>query len=157
MRRAIGNLFIGGEIKKNIAINLKKNERQKNKCPANPIRILIVEDEAITRETFADILKDYGFRVETAKSGRQAIEKTKKEFFDVAIIDIILGEISGVDTLKIIKSIHPLTICIMMTAYCIENALQESLKAGALTCFYKPFDVGEVIRLIKKTCDEGVH
>lgn len=157
MRTVIGNLFIGGEIKKNKAINLKKNERQKNERSANPIKILIVEDEAITRETFADILKHYGFRVETAKSGRQAIEKVKKEFFNIAIIDIVLGEINGVDTLKMVKSINSLTVCIMMTAYCVEGVFEESLKAGALTCIYKPFNIDKIISLIKKSCNRGVH
>ena len=130
---------------------LKKNHTEKS------IRILIVEDETTTRETFAAILKDHGYKVDTAKDGYEAIERVEKKSFDIALIDIILGEFNGVETLKVLKEINPHIICIMMTAYTVEDIVEEALKEGARTCIYKPFEVDEMVGLIEIICDRKVH
>ncbi|MCK4519340.1 MAG: response regulator, partial [Candidatus Omnitrophica bacterium] len=130
---------------------------QKDKCPLKPIKILIIEDELTTRETFAAILKDCNYKVETAENGRQAIEKTGKEFINVAFIDIVLGEVNGVDTLRMIKAVSPQTVCIMMTAYSVEDMINTALEVGAAACIFKPFDVDETIDLIKKVCGKAIH
>ncbi|MCK5306007.1 MAG: response regulator [Candidatus Omnitrophica bacterium] len=153
----IQNIFFRSKIIKKKTVSPANAKGEKDKCPLKPIKILIIEDELTTRETFAAILKDCDYKVETAESGRQAVEKTGKEFFHVAFIDIILGEVNGVDTLRMIKAMSPQTVCIMMTAYSVEDMINTALEAGAATCIFKPFDVDKTIELIKKVCDKTIH
>jgi len=114
-------------------------------------KILVVEDESVTREILADILTDEGYTVSTAENGYEAIKKVENgERFDLCILDIKLPEINGVETLKAIKKIDPKIVAIMMTAYSVEDLIKEALKLGAYTCIHKPFDTNEVLEVIKK-------
>ena len=135
----------------------KAKTMQKREHARKSARILIVEDEATTRETFAAILQDCGYKVDTAKEGFEAIEKVRKKPFDIAIIDIVLGELNGVETFEVIRQVNPHIVCIMMTAYSVADMVKEALKKGAYTCIYKPFDIDKTINLIKKICNEKFH
>ena len=151
------NIFTRSRIIKKKPVSLTGTDGQKDKYLSKPVKILIIDDEITTRETFAAILKDCDYKVETAEDGRQAVEKAGKEFFRVAFIDIVLGEVNGVDTLRMIKAISPHTVCIMMTAYSVEDMINTALEAGAAACIFKPFDMDETIELIKKVCDKRFH
>ena len=124
----------------------------KEKHAGKPVRILIVEDEITSRETLSSILRDRGYEVVAVGSGLEAVEKTKKAPFDIALIDIILGEFNGVETFKKLKKINPSVVAIMMTAYTIGNLVGEALENGAHSCIYKPFDIGRIIGLIDGIC-----
>ncbi len=118
-------------------------------------KILVVEDGFATREILADILTEEGYTVATAETGSAAIKKVEKgELFDLLILDIKLPDINGVEVLKAIKKINPQIVAIMMTAYSVENLIKEALELGASTCIYKPFDIEQVLDLIKKIIDE---
>ncbi|MCK4851999.1 MAG: response regulator [Candidatus Omnitrophica bacterium] len=114
------------------------------------VRVLIVEDEANTRETFAAILKEHGYEVETAGDGHEAIKMARKKSFNIAFIDIVLNGLNGVETFEKIKKINPEIVTIMMTAYSVNDLINEALKKGAYTCIYKPLDIDKVISLIKE-------
>lgn len=129
----------------------------KRKHIQKPVRILIVEDEITSREALASILRDCNYEVDTAVDGDDAIEKAKKTSFDIAIIDVVLGELNGVETFKIIKKINPHVVTIMMTAYLVDDLVKDALGNGAHSCIYKPFDIEEVVNLIKKICNQKLH
>ena len=120
-------------------------------------RILIIDDEATARETFAAILRDHGYKVETAKDGCKAIEKAKKKLYDIALIDIVLDEIDGVATFEALKKVNSHLVAIMMTAYSVEDMVKAALERGAYTCIYKPFDIDGILNLIEKICDTKLH
>ena len=113
------------------------------------VRILVVEDEANTRETFACILKEHDFEVETAEDGTEAIKKVRERSFNIAFIDIILNGLNGVETFEKIKEINPEIVAIMMTAYSVDDLVKQALEKGAHTCIYKPLDIDKVIDLIR--------
>ena len=112
--------------------------------------MLIVDDNSELCETLADILGMAGFYVESAEGGKEGIEMVKERFFNVVLMDIKLPGMNGVDAFKAIKKISPKTRAIMMTAYAVEELIEEALNACAFTVLYKPFDMDKVLDLIKR-------
>jgi DNA-binding NtrC family response regulator len=112
-------------------------------------RIIIVDDDEGIRETLAAILQEEGYQVDTAESGKEAIEKTNAKFYDLALIDIRLPDVEGIDLLKEIKETVPKIRKIIITGYpTLQNAI-EAVNSGADAYVLKPFDMAKVLRIIK--------
>ena len=112
--------------------------------------ILVVDDQVGMLETFTDILIDKGYRVSTAEDGYTAIDKVRKESFDVIFMDIKMPGINGVQTFREIKKINPKSAVIMMTAYSVEDLVKEAIEEGAYTVIYKPFDMDRIVETIER-------
>lgn len=119
-------------------------------------RVLVVDDQIGMLETFTDILEDKGFNVVTADDGFIAIERAKEQSFDLIFMDIKMPGINGVQTYREIKKINPKIAVIMMTAYSVEDLVEEAIEEGAYTVVYKPFDMDKVIRTIEKVLDTAL-
>jgi DNA-binding NtrC family response regulator len=124
-------------------------------------KILVVDDEEGMRQTLGDILIEEGYQVSLAKDGYQAIEKvkeanTKKENFQLVLLDIRLPGIDGVETFKEIKRINPRTDVIMMTAFTVGELVEEAIREGAFAVVYKPFDLNFILSHIEKAMKEVV-
>ena len=109
--------------------------------------ILLVDDEKSNRTTLAAFLKKEGYRVEDAASGSEAIEKFKEHFFDLVITDLKMKPVNGLDVLKQIKEINPMTEVVMLTGYGTVESGVEAMKLGAYDYIQKPPDLDE-FRLI---------
>ena len=96
------------------------------------------------------ILEDKGYAVATAQSGSEAIAKVKETPFDIIFMDIKMPDMDGVETYNRIKKIRPEAVVVMMTAYAVEDLIQEALKKGANGVMYKPLDIKKVVALIEK-------
>lgn len=120
------------------------------------VNILVVDDQIGMLETFTDILEDSGFNVATAEDGFTAIRKAKEQPFDLIFMDIRMPGINGVQTFREIKRINPQIAVIMMTAYSVEDLIQEAIDEGVYTVIYKPFDMAKVIQTIERVLDQGV-
>lgn len=120
------------------------------------VNILVVDDQIGMLETFTDILEDSGFNVATAEDGFTAIRKAKEQPFDLIFMDIRMPGINGVQTFREIKRINPQIAVIMMTAYSVEDLIQEAIDEGVYTVIYKPFDMAKVIQTIESVLDQGV-
>ena len=117
--------------------------------------ILIVDDNINLAKTMSYILKRKGYTVATAKDGKEAIEKIKENFFDIVFMDIKMPLMNGVEAFKKIKKIKPETTVIMMTAYAVEDLVQEALKEGAYGIIYKPLDIDIMVNLIRRVRGDG--
>ncbi|MBW2306806.1 MAG: response regulator [Deltaproteobacteria bacterium] len=115
-------------------------------------QILIVDDDPGMTETLADILCDKGYGVNVAGDGYKAIEKGKEGRYDVALMDIKMPGLNGVETFEKFKQISPLTSVIMMTAYSVGELVKEALMKGAYDVIYKPLDIEKLITMIKAIC-----
>ncbi len=111
--------------------------------------ILIVDDNVSLCKTLTYILMRKGHTVTTAKDGLEAIEKVKESPFDIIFMDIKMPLMNGVETYKRIKKIRPTLVVIMMTAYSVDELIQEALKEGAYGILYKPFNIEKVLTIIK--------
>lgn len=113
-------------------------------------RILIVDDSVNLCRTMALILDRKGYSVTTANDGAEAIKKVEQSPFDMVFLDLKMPVMDGVETYKRIKRIRPDTIAVMMTAYAVEELIQDALQEGAFTVIYKPLDLEKVIPLIEE-------
>lgn len=113
-------------------------------------RILVVDDNMSLCKTLSFILRRKGYAASIANNGSEAITKIKKRPFDIIFMDIRMPFMNGVETYKKIKEIRPKAIVIMMTAYAVEDLVQDALKEGVYDIIYKPLDMEKVVSLIEK-------
>jgi CheY-like chemotaxis protein len=118
------------------------------------MNILVVDDEPIMRNLFVDILQDEGYKVTTVCDGKEAQDKIKEEFFDIAFVDVHMPVMNGVKTLYAIREISPKT-AIVMTDSMPGYILEEIKEQGAVTCIHKPFDIKEIRSIIIKIRERG--
>lgn len=112
--------------------------------------VLIVDDEKLIRLLLSRALKKEGISVVDAGCGIEALEKIRKREFDLVILDLRLGDISGIDILKDLKKRSPQTKVIVVTAYGSEE-IQKELEEHGVNGFYeKPFDTIDMIEGIKR-------
>ncbi len=112
--------------------------------------ILIVDDNVGLAETLSFILKKKGYRAGIAKDGNEAVKKVKDKFFDIIFVDIKMPLMNGVEAYKEIKQISPVSIVFMMTAYGVDELVQEALEEGAHSILYKPMDIEKTLTLIEE-------
>lgn len=110
--------------------------------------ILIVDDNINLTKTMAFILKRKGFTVTTAKDGLEAVDKVKEQSFKLIFMDIKMAHLNGVEAYKKIKKIKPEIVVMMMTAYAVEDLVQEAIQEGARGIIYKPLDLDNVVSLV---------
>jgi len=117
-------------------------------------RILVVDDQESQREMLAGHLRNRGYAVTTADSGERALEICQRNFFEVALLDLKMPGLSGLDLLNRLKEINPDTASIIITAYgSIESAV-EALKSGAFDYITKPINnLEELDLLIEKALE----
>lgn len=112
--------------------------------------ILIVDDDEIIRRTLAMILEEKGYSVDTAKTGEEAIQKSRTNFYNLALIDIRLPDMSGTRLLTEMKDTLPRMVKIIMTGYpTLENAI-EAVNRGADGYVIKPVNIDELLKKIEE-------
>ena len=120
-------------------------------------RIIIIDDNAQDCETISDILKqekDRVYEVDIAQSGRAALAKFKENFYDVALLDIKLPDINGLEILKEIKVYSPKTEALMITAYSLLEDAVKALNLGAFSYLAKPINMGELLVKIDRALEK---
>ena len=114
------------------------------------IKILIVDDELIMRESLAGWLERDGHAVQTAASGEEAMEKLTQTHFDIFLVDIKMEGMNGLEVLRRVKESDPDAEVVMITAYGSIPSAIEAMKDGAYDYMLKPFDPNELGVLIEK-------
>jgi DNA-binding NtrC family response regulator len=113
-------------------------------------RILIIDDEESIRKSLAGVLQEKGYVVDTAENGKEAAEKSKTSLYNLALIDIRLPDMDGVQLLTAIKETIPKTVKIIITGYpSLENAI-EAVNKGADAYITKPFDMNKLLDIIEE-------
>jgi two-component system response regulator AtoC len=115
--------------------------------------ILVVDDDTEVRETLSSVLLDEGYVVEAVKSGKEAIRASETAYFDVALIDMELPDMKGIEILRRLKEKHPGMVQIIITGFpSLENAV-KAVNEGAHGYVLKPFNIGELLKIIRKRLD----
>jgi DNA-binding NtrC family response regulator len=113
-------------------------------------RILVVDDDETIRTTMKAILQDEGYIVDLAATGKEAIQKTTENNYNVALLDIRLPDMEGVELLKLLKDGIPRTRKIMVTGYpSMQNAI-SALNKNADSYLLKPVDVEKLLATVKQ-------
>jgi len=114
--------------------------------------ILIVDDDADICQTLTRALESQGHQVLTAGSGEEAILIAQEKACQIAIIDMKLPNIDGLETFLRLKEINPGIFTIMITGFRneVKDVLDKARAASAITCLYKPFDPSEAADLVRQ-------
>ena len=113
-------------------------------------RILIVDDEASLREFLEIFLKKEGYNIQTAKNGKEALERIQKRHFDMVISDLKMPEMSGIELLKAAQLEKRDLLFIMITAFATTETAVEAMKLGAYDYISKPFKLDEIRLIVKQ-------
>jgi general secretion pathway protein E len=112
--------------------------------------ILIVDDDADMRETLSDILEDKGYNVVIARDGSRAVAEAGMRHFDLALIDIMMPGMNGIETLREIKRANSGITTMIMTGHsALEGMVSDALKAGVDGVLYKPFEIDAIVQMIE--------
>jgi len=113
-------------------------------------RILVVDDDETIRKTIRAILEDEGYRVDLAASGKEAIQKSEKIAYNIALLDIRLPDMEGVELLELLKDNVPRTRKVMVTGYpSMQNAI-AALNKKADAYIVKPIDVEQLLNTVQE-------
>ena len=111
-------------------------------------RVLLIDDEADVQYSFRRIFDSPEIEVSTATSGEEGIDVVPRVKPDLVIMDIRMGGISGLETLRRLRDSYPKLLVIMMTAYGTTQTAIEAMKLGAYDYLLKPFDVPRLKEIV---------
>jgi DNA-binding NtrC family response regulator len=112
-------------------------------------RILIVDDDENIRKVLTTIFEDEGYIVESVSTAKKAIEVSKRKFYNLALIDIRLPDMEGIELLTKMQDTKPKMRKLIITGYpTLKNAM-EAVNKGADAYIVKPFEMEKVLATIK--------
>jgi DNA-binding NtrC family response regulator len=119
----------------------------------SPASVLVVDDDLDACQNLADILGDLGYRVATADNGSAALNLVRKTRFDLALLDLKMPGMNGLELYREIKHLRPELVAIIISAYAGVETAREATEAGAWKVLAKPVDLSRLLPLL----DEAVQ
>jgi len=113
-------------------------------------KIIVVDDELLLRDVMYDYLSSQGYDVLLAADADKALELVEAEVPHIALIDIKLPKLSGIELTRLIKQNYPDMFIIIMTGYPSLDTAATAMKNGASEYIIKPFRLDELNKIIKK-------
>jgi CheY-like chemotaxis protein len=121
---------------------------------SRPLRLLIVDDEVDTCENLSDILTDMGYVVDLAHDGAAALKLVERNGYDVALLDLRMPGMDGLELYRCIRQIAASTIAIVVTAYARSETAKSVLDAGAWRIVSKPVDLVALLDLLAEAANQ---
>ncbi|MBV8078238.1 MAG: response regulator [Planctomycetaceae bacterium] len=119
-----------------------------------PYSILITDDDPATRETLRDIFEPVGFRTLLAESGEEAIDIVKDQDVHLALMDMHLPRLSGLETMTLVRQIKGLLPMILISAEQDDNLLRQALPAHAFCVLAKPVSKNVIIYVVTEALEK---
>ena len=116
--------------------------------------VLIVDDDESICRSLRLIFEKKGYETETAGTGREAIEKARRGFFNLALLDIKLPDVEGIELLAPLKEMHPDIALIIITGYASLETAVRVLNEGALAYITKPLNMDEVLATVREALEK---
>ncbi len=114
------------------------------------VNILIVDDEEIVRESLANWLEEDGYEVKVAENADRALERLPEKDWNLAMVDLKMPGMDGIELMDEIRKVKPETIVIIMTAYATVDTAVQAMKKGAYDYIVKPFNPEDLSMTIRK-------
>lgn len=119
------------------------------------VSLLLVDDEVGFVEVLSKRITRRGMTVTAASSGEEAIQTLRRRDFDVAVLDLKMEDMDGIEVLKIFKKMAPAMPVIMLTGHGSESSAREGIKFGAYDYLTKPYELEDLIQKIKQAIRQG--
>lgn len=130
---------------------VKKNQTDSEKSGnPEPIRLLLVDDEKGFANVISKRLRKRNIDVATTYSGSEAIKVLREKEFDVAVLDLKMEDMDGIEVLKIFKTMAPNLSVVMLTGHGSEQAARDGIAFGAIDYLTKPCNFGELVDKIRE-------
>jgi len=114
-------------------------------------QILVVDDEEVMCESLAAWLREDGYVVDTASSGRDAVEKARLRDYAIYFVDLKMpGGMDGIETMMQVRNLHPEASIIIITAYATVDTAIQAMKEGAQEYIVKPCHPQEISMLVSR-------
>jgi signal transduction histidine kinase len=117
--------------------------------------ILLIEDEARLRNNLQILLQSEGYRVTTAPSGVEGLQRVREAPFDLVITDLVMPELDGFQVMEYLKEHCPDTVVVAITGYASTESAIEALRRGAYDYLTKPFDFDLMRLVIERAMDKA--
>lgn len=114
------------------------------------MRILVIEDDEMILRTLEFRLEKDGYDISVARDGNEAMEKLKKDDYNLVITDLLMPYVSGLEILSHIKTNSPEMPVVILSGADEENTVMEAFNLGADDFIAKPFSPGELSLRIKR-------
>ena len=114
------------------------------------VRVLVVDDEEIVRESLTGWLRKDGYTVQSAHDGRAALDALSANRFSIVLLDLKMPGMDGLQVLEEVRKLRPEASCILMTAYATVDTAVAAMKLGAYDYLVKPFDPEELSALVQR-------
>ena len=118
------------------------------------VELLVVDDDPKMVEGLVEILEGDGYRVEAFEDPKTALSEAKKRSFTIALVDLIMPGITGLDFLTELRKTRSDTKVIIITGFGSVESAVEVMKAGAADYISKPFKINEIQNVVKRTLEE---
>jgi len=118
-------------------------------------KVLIVDDDNLLAATLSDILDEKGYFVTVINDPKLVIERLEREYFDLALIDVKMPTMNGLDLYRQIKKINQKITVILMTAYSIDGIVKSALEEGVYKIVHKPLDIQDLVNSINRSASKG--
>ncbi len=119
------------------------------------MRILIVDDDRVFREELAELLRDDRHEVTASPSVPKALEELAHDEFDVVLSDLRMPRQGGLDLLREVRAHYPSTPVVMVTGFATVETAVAAMKAGAAEYVQKPFQIGQVRKVLEEIEQEA--
>jgi CheY-like chemotaxis protein len=145
-----------------ILLPLIEEKKKKDETPAivhqvcGSGKILLVDDEAIIRETVKSFLEDFGYKVVLAENGVVGLDIFKKMHreLDLVIMDMMMPEMNGEDCFNIMRSIDPTARIIISSGFTRDADIEKIKNKGLIGILRKPFRLHELVEIVSKEIDK---
>lgn len=119
------------------------------------INLLLVDDEEEFVTVLSNRLGKRGINVRMAFSGSSAIQTLRRQDFDVAVVDLKMEDMGGIEVLQIFKKMVPNMPVIMLTGHGSEQAARDGIQHGAFDYLTKPCDIQDLVGKIREAVQQG--
>ena len=109
------------------------------------VKVLIIEDEEIVKETLAENLKDKGFFVDTAENATVALAMIRQFYYDILLVDYRLPDMNGLALIKEAAEISKDSVAIVITGYSSVETAVDAMRMGAYDYLLKPIDIDALV------------
>jgi two-component system response regulator AtoC len=116
--------------------------------------LLVIDDDAVTRELLTEVLQGEGYNVAACDSGPRALERAASEHFDIAVTDVRMPEMDGIAVTRALKAKHPHMQVIVMTAFGSVETAVEAIRHGAFDYVSKPMNLDEIKTTVRRALSE---
>jgi CheY-like chemotaxis protein len=112
--------------------------------------ILVVDDDVDTCLNMVDLFGDRGYTVDAAGDGERALEKARRQPYELSLLDVRLPGMDGLTLCRQLKCLHPRMVAMIVTAYDGSDLQEEADDAGARHVLLKPIDVPRLLTLVER-------